>query len=214
MKYFKTSIISVLTLFNVAICGYSLNSCYNEPSEEVSKVIEMIDGLTTITLDSKDQLNAISSAYAELTKSEKEQVSNYDEYIDAKNIYEELVLEDETKDDPTRNIVLDDLIGTWDSKKYTWKISDFMGGESVLWYIYDKTTDSSGPVRFWETETVPSSYLTGYDVHDKRMNCKLCHTIGEGWNEFLDVSLVSGINSNLTMFYGSQTFTKTNNNSW
>ena len=58
----------------------------------------MIDGLTTITLDSKDQLDAISSAYAELTKSEKEQVSNYDEYIDAKNIYEELVLEDETKD--------------------------------------------------------------------------------------------------------------------
>lgn len=58
---------------------------------EVQQVIDAIDDIDTVSLDSSSKISSAKSLYSDLTSTQKKLVSNYDELTDAQDVYDELV---------------------------------------------------------------------------------------------------------------------------
>ncbi|MFI3141425.1 MAG: hypothetical protein R3Y27_03835 [Clostridia bacterium] len=58
---------------------------------EVQQVIDAIDDIGTVSLDSSSKISSAKSLYSDLTSAQKKLVSNYDELTDAQDVYDELV---------------------------------------------------------------------------------------------------------------------------
>ena len=70
----------------------------------VEKVIELIDAIGTVTIDSADAINAARDAYDALSDEEKAQVTNYDVLLAAEEKFEEILKEAGATPVFTRNI--------------------------------------------------------------------------------------------------------------
>lgn len=171
---------------------------------KAQEVITLIDNIGTVTLNSGSAITSAENAYNALTSEQKSLVTNYSTLVTARNTYEQLLeeqREEETKDDPTRTIVLSNLNGRWECTTEEWAIADLSGGKSVLYWISGKINPSI------ITGTLPSSSLKGYNNKTRRMEIKLYHHTDFG-GEYLDVTMTKSSTSVLTLYYGSKTFSK------
>lgn len=168
--------------------------------------IRLINDLEEISLDSKEQLDRIENAYNSLTSSEKSRVTNYDVYLQAKKKYVEILTES-TKDDPTREITLNDLNGTWESRTYVWTIGTIDKAQAVLFSVYNKTTSSGGMGGVIPSNKLNSSVRVGYNVLTQRMEFRLFYYYQID-SEYLDVTAKDDGNGSITLYYQDETFTK------
>ena len=136
-------------------------------------------------------------------------MTNYSKLVAAQNEYQKLYmnyLEESTKDDPTRNITLLDLKGTWESSKYVIYIDDLGGGKSVWWKTYNKQTASYGYIS-GVASNLPSSIMEGYDCEKQVMKCKLYHWVS-AFSEYESVTLWITGNDNIQMALNGLTYNK------
>ena len=81
-------------------------------------------------------------------------------------------MDKQTANDPTRNITLSDLNGTWESAEYRIIINDISGGKSVWYYTYNKYTglkSYAGVI----SSTLPSSTIESYNSITQTKSGKL-----------------------------------------
>ena len=167
-------------------------------------VVNLIDNLGQITLDSGTSILTAENAYNALTQEQKNLVTNYDTLASARAQLDTLVdqkREEETKDDPSRTIVLTDLNGRWEYRYEEWVIGNLNEGVAVLYWTSE--TISPGII----TGPVKSSYLVGYNNKTQVMEIKLFHYTSLG-GEYLDVSMTKSSTEELTLNYGSKSFYK------
>ena len=172
---------------------------------EAQKVIDLIDAIGDVSLSSRSKITKAENAYEALTDDQKALVSNYSKLVEARDKYEEPLdeeREEATKDDPTRTIVVADLVGRWTSSSDEWLISDIQGALSVL--CWTSTGANPDPV----AEKCESSYLVGYNNRTRRMEIKLFHYTAKG-GEWLDVEMKKSSTDSLSLFYLETMFHKT-----
>ena len=173
-------------------------------------VVELIDQIGEVTLEDKDLLFSIEDNYNDLTSAQKSYVTNYSIYTEAKSQYNILYknyMEEYTKDDPTRNITLEDLNGTWECDKYKITIGDFANGKSVWYRTYNKQTQSYG-IGGGVASNLPSSSIGEYDCLTQTMSARL-YEWGKGiFSKYHDITLTKSIDGELTMHLMGYTFIK------
>ena len=205
-----------LTILIVLCCGFicTVTTCsikkavetkqiQKENNEKAQATMDKIDSIGEVTLDSYNAIVSAENSYNSLTNEQKALVSNYYKLTNAKNKYENLMYEkreEETKDDPTRTIVVTDLNGSWKSSSETWNIGNINGGTAVLYYV-------SGQMAGVISGSLPSSYVVGYNNETKRMELKLYHYTAIG-GEWLNVTMTKSSSNELTLFYRTSTFYK------
>ena len=173
-------------------------------------VVLMIDDIGEVTLEDKTLLNNIETSYSRLTDNQKKYVSNYAVYTSAKKQYDILYkahMEVVTADDPTRNITLADLKGTWDTTKYTIYISDFANGQSVWYRTYNKQTGSYG-IGGGAASNLPSSTIGEYDCLTQTKSGKLYCWNNGIMSEWVDYTIKVDSNGNYELKLKGWTFTK------
>lgn len=173
-------------------------------------VVLMIDDIGEVTLEDKTLLNNIETSYSRLTDNQKKYVSNYAVYTSAKKQYDILYkahMEVVTADDPTRNITLADLKGTWDTTKYTIYISDFANGQSVWYRTYNKQTGSYG-IGGGVASNLPSSTIGEYDCLTQTKSGKLYCWNNGIMSEWVDYTIKVDSNGNYELKLKGWTFTK------
>ena len=173
-------------------------------------VVLMIDDIGEVTLEDKTLLNNIETSYSRLTDNQKKYVSNYAVYTSAKKQYDILYkahMEVVTADDPTRNITLADLKGTWDTTKYTIYISDFANGQSVWYRTYNKQTGSYG-IGGGAASNLPSSNIGEYDCLTQTKSGKLYCWNNGIMSEWVDYTIKVDSNGNYELKLKGWTFTK------
>lgn len=173
-------------------------------------VVLMIDDIGEVTLEDKTLLNNIETSYSRLTDNQKKYVSNYAVYTSAKKQYDILYkahMEVVTADDPTRNITLADLKGTWDTTKYEIYISDFANGQSVWYRTYNKQTGSYG-IGGGAASNLPSSTIGEYDCLTQTKSGKLYCWNNGIMSEWVDYTIKVDSNGNYELKLKGWTFTK------
>lgn len=173
-------------------------------------VVLMIDDIGEVTLEDKTLLNNIEVSYGKLTDKQKKYVSNYSVYLTAKNQYNVLYkayMEEYTADDPTRNITLADLKGTWDTSNYTIYIADFANGSSVWYRTYNKQTGSYG-IGGGIASNLPSSTIGEYDCLTQTKSGKLYCWNNGIMSEWVDYTIKINSNGDYVMTLKGWTFTK------
>lgn len=91
-----------------------LGGCASEEDKNAAKpVIDKINGLETVTLESANYIYEIHKEYEALSDTQKKLVVNDDAFMEAITQLEELADEEETDHDPTNTITEEDLIGIW-----------------------------------------------------------------------------------------------------
>lgn len=197
--------LSVGTVFIVkAAQEYAIKK---ENKNKAKEVVDLIDNLGEITLESEDAIKEAEAAYTQLSDEQKQLVTNYQSLVDARERYELLAdqdREEKTKDDPTRNIVLSDINGHWISEHEEWKIADVAGCSSVLYWT---SKDANGSVI---SSNLKNSVLKGYNNRTLMMEFSLYHYYSFG-EEFLPVDAFKDENNILYLCYKTITFTKASN---
>lgn len=184
------------------------NNQVTEVNRNKAKEVEnLIDAIGEVTLYSEGKITKAKNAYSALTQTQKSYVSNYNKLIAASNEYARLVQikrEEETKDDPSRTIVLSDLNGKWvsTSSAYDYMMIDDIGGaKSVLYFI-------SGKYNATLITTISnSSYLNGYNNKIRAMEVKLYHYTGliDG---YINASMTKSSNNEFTLLVSGVTYTR------
>ena len=175
--------------------------------ERAQRVIQMIDELGEISLSSEPQIKAIENAYYALPYDARTYVTNGYIMDEARTKYENLVYEQreqETKDDPTRTITINDLCGRWKSGDLEWAIADFYSHKAVLYWI---STQLVGAGIITDQSMNGTSYIVEYNNVTRRMKVKLFHYTMIG-SEYLDVYVTKSKSGVLTMYYGNKEFIK------
>lgn len=173
-------------------------------------VVLMIDDIGEVTLEDKTLLNNIEISYGKLTENQKKYVSNYSVYTSAKRQYDILYkeyMEVQTVDDPTRDITLADLKGTWETTKYKIYISDFANGESVWYRTYNKDTGSYG-IGGGVASNLPSSTIGDYDCLTQTKSGKLYCWNNGIMSEWVDYTIRIDGNGNYVLKLKGWTFSK------
>ena len=211
----KTGLIIFLVIASLVAVGIGTCSISNAVKQnqitqtnknKAQDVIDMIDNLGEITLSSESAIKRAENAYKALTDEQKSYVTNYSKLTSARSQYERLAYqqrEEETKDDPSRTIVVTDMNGRWECAGEEWAIADIQGGTAVLYW----TTGSMASVF---SGTLKSSYAVGYNNETRRMELKLYHYTALG-GEYLDVSMTKSSSGTLNLYFRSKTFVKTSN---
>ena len=178
-----------------------------ENQEKINYVIDLINDIGDVTLESEPKIIKAEEAYNNLSDTQKESVTNYNVLLKARETYDQLFFEyreEVTKDDPTRNITLADLVGEWKSNdNVVWKIQDVAGKSSVLYWT---STDPNGSAI---SANLKDSILVGYNNITMMMEIQLYHYYSFG-EEFLDVSMWCDEDLSLTLYYQDQIFLKNN----
>jgi len=203
------AIVAVILYFVIsnALEQYKIDK---ENQEAADAVVRMINEIDEVTLEDKYLLHNINLHYTALTEEQKQYVSNYYTYSHAQEKYNELLreyMDEQTKDDPTRDIVLSDLNGTWECSDYIIKIADlYTDSHSVWMYTYNKNTGFDG-IGGVITESVPSSILGNYDSITQAKSGKLYH-----WNslfcEWHDFTVFIDSTGNMILKMDGYTYTK------
>ena len=98
----------ILYILTVLVCSLSIISC-NKTNEKVEKVISLIDELPeVISLEDESKISNIDNLYNELSKEEKELVTNYNIFISQKEALNSLLVEKNNKDSASNVISLID----------------------------------------------------------------------------------------------------------
>lgn len=204
-------IVAAIIAGTITTCSISKAVEKNQIAEvnrnKAQEVIDMINTIGEVTLSSGTAITRAENAYNALTAEQKAFITNYSKLVAARNQYEKLLndqREEETKDDPTRTIVITDLNGRWESSTEEWAIANIQGGTAVLYW----TSNTLNPGII--SGTCPSSYLVGYNNQSRRMEIKLYHYTAIG-GEWLDVTMTKSSTSVLTMYFRNQAFHKTSN---
>lgn len=205
-------VVAVLLVGTITTCSISKAVKENQIAEtnrsEAQKVIDLIDTIGEVTLSSGSTITRAEIAYDSLTSDQKALVTNYSKLTAARSRYEQLQYEqreEETKDDPTRTIVVTDLNGRWKSSSQEWAIGDLdsNGATAVLYWV-------NGQMYGIITGNVPSSYCVGYNNQTRRMEINLYHCNALG-GEWLDVTMTKSSTGVLTLYFSDQTFHKISN---
>lgn len=197
-----TAVMVPSTIFAVKGIQYSINETNSK--KQINHVIALIDDIGEITLESESAIIEAEDAYNALNDKQKSKVTNYDTLVMARNEYEGLAYnyrEEQTKNDPTRCIVLSDINGHWQSSYDEWKIQDLGNFSSVLYWT---SLTANGSVI---STNLKDSYLVGYNNVTMRMEIELYHYYAHG-EEFLDVSMTKDSSDTLTLYYLDRIYTK------
>ena len=188
-----------------------INAVESNKTAEVSRgkvqhVIDLINNIGEVTLSSGPAITEAEEAYNQLTYEQKSQVTNYNQLQKARQKYENLLnekREQDTKDDPSRSILLSDLNGSWQTYNNEWKIKDMGEEKSILYW----TKNGYNPTVI-EDYVDKSSYLKGYNSKTQRMEISLYHYVGENiQGSYLDVSMTYS-NNTFKLYYGDEIFYK------
>ena len=188
-----------------------INAVESNKTAEVSRgkvqhVIDLINNIGEVTLSSGPAITEAEEAYNQLSYEQKSQVTNYNQLQKARQKYENLLnekREQDTKDDPSRNILLSDLNGSWQTYNNEWKIKDMGEEKSILYWTKN---GYNRPVI--EDYVDKSSYLKGYNSKTQRMEISLYHYVGENiQGSYLDVSMTYS-NNTYKLYYGDEIFYK------
>ena len=92
----------------------SLTGCASKEDKAIAQnMVSEIDNIGAISLDKAELIYTIQSNYNELTDTQKKLVKNDDILSTAVARLEELVIEEEMKNDPTNTVTEKDLVGIW-----------------------------------------------------------------------------------------------------
>ena len=200
---FLSLCITGLTTFLI-VRGVQQGITMVEDNVEVDRVISLINQIGEVDLDSEPRIIEAEEAYNKLSDSQKEKVTNYSVLVEARETYDQLAFldrEEKTKNDPTRNIKLSDINGTWKTGNDEWKIADVSDRKSVLYWT---SSDPNGHVI---SANLKDSYIVGYNNKTMYMEIKLYHYYAFG-EEFLDIGVRKDSSSNITITFQDKTFTK------
>lgn len=208
----KEKILKILAIVIVAIIAISIAACvisalvksnqeYEANKAKSQQVMNLINDIGEVTLGSEYKITTAEESYKKLTIEQKALVTNYSDLQKAKSRYEVLLnakLEEDTKDDPSRTIVVSDLIGSWiDSTYNEWHIMNVYADEALL--VPNIATVLPNNLN--------SSYVVGYNNKTRRMELKL-NSYSIFGQEYLDVSMSKSSSGELTLYYNGRTFKK------
>lgn len=206
----KVKILKILLIIVFAVLAIIITTCSiktavknhqiaEENREKSQVVINYIDDIGEVTLSSDYKISIAENSYNRLTADQKSLVTNYNILTQAKSKYEVLLdakREEDTKNDPSRTIVVSDLLGGWvDSYNDEWYIMNISGGEAVL--MPNLATAIS--------ENLKSSYIVGFNNKTRRMELKL-YSYSIISSKYLDVSMTKSSSGELTLYYSNRTF--------
>ena len=162
-----------------------------------NKVIEMIDNLGTITLDSKDAIEKVEKAYNDLSTEGKALVSNYQTLVDARATYDRL-LQEWQEAHPSIPFVFDftSAQGGTGSYKQNVTLTDgnrsFLasycyqnGGEFRLGKNKDATVDQKFKSAINELEGHSASLESLFDISAQSISIKTSKEYGMIYNIYL-----------------------------
>lgn len=176
-----------------------------------TEVVEMINEIGEVSLNDKQLLSRIEQSYSSLNDDQKKYVTNYDIYTSAEATYDKLYrsyMDEQTKDDPTRSIVLSDLNGVWECSQYRITIGDIGGGKSVWYHTYNKKTGSSGLGGVIFGNNMPSSSLGSYDSITQTKSGRMYEWASGIFSEYHDFTIKKDSSGKLTLQMMGYTFTK------
>ena len=213
----KSILIIGIVILTIALMVLIINVISNAVKEDETKkinmeraerVVRMIDELGEISLSSEAKILEVERAYTALPLECRSYVTNSAIMSEARTKYEKLLnekREEETKDDPTRTITIEDLRGRWQSGNLIWAIENLYGSKSVFYWSSNQLATSI----ISKDSITGSSYIAGYNNATRRMKVRLLHYTLLG-QEYLDVYLTKDKNGVLTMYYGQEVFHKVN----
>ena len=207
----KAVIAIILVSVLLIIISTNLSTCISN-HDAAKPVVAMINQIDEVTLEDKNLLSEIDVSYSKLTDKQKKYVSNYSVYTSAKTQYDILYkayMEDYTKDDPTRNITIDDLRGTWESIRYKLTIADLSTSKAVWISTYDKYNERNigGTYMVPFDGSLPSSTMGSYDCMTQKKSAKLYHYTVIGSN-FEDITVFIDKDGDYVMNLQGSTFVK------
>ena len=107
LTYYKNNpshspIYQLIEIFNAYYKNVNFYKYNNQTVVGVSEsmVVDLIDNIGTVTVDSKSQLDQIQTTYDQLSDEQKAQVTNYDKFVQAKSRYNVVVVEDKIENLP------------------------------------------------------------------------------------------------------------------
>lgn len=203
-------IVGIVVVAGIATCATNNTQKQNQIVEknktEAQNVIDLIDKVTSnLNLSSGSDIETAENAYNRLTSDQQRLVTNYDKLASAREELEKMKndeLNKETKDDPTRTIVIEDLNGKWKSENISWAIANINDGVGILYW-----TTGSGSFFVTGKQSFPSSYLVGYNNKTRKMEIKLYHFMMVSY-EWLDISMTKSETNELTLYYNDLVFSK------
>ncbi len=167
---------------------------------EAQRVIDLINNvINDLNLSSGPALNNAQNEYNKLTDDQKRLVTNSYKLYEAISKLEKMEKEkreEETKDDPTRTIVIEDLNGKWKSDRTYWNI---MG--TILW--------PTGSYVWLGNASQYIATLMGYNIMTEKMEIKIFQPLpGSNTGNWLDVSMTKSATGELTLYYKDLVFKK------
>lgn len=162
--FFMKKIIFTLMLLFSLLCG-----CISKEDRTAAQfVINEIDTIDIVTLEIANDIYRIQTKYNELSESQKKMVKNYDKFLSIKSQLEELVLEQELRNNPTNNIIESELIGVWKENGSTEVHKGFFyfTKEGYVYYMGSKGTPTQSS--FTNEYLLSTQYSLGEYNNDKK----------------------------------------------
>lgn len=155
-----TIVISIVGCTILIIMISALLIKKNNDINASQSVIDKIQNLGVITLESYDEIESIQEEYSTLTMKQRELVKNIQIYLDAKKELEELI-DEEIKNDPNSALEKKDLNGIWIANKSSDNFRGYLYFTSQG-YVYYCSSKSPLTVRdFTDEYLIATSYSLG-----------------------------------------------------
>ncbi|MBT9774928.1 hypothetical protein GPL15_00195 [Clostridium sp. MCC353] len=130
---------------------FSFTACASEGDKNAAQLVsQQIEQIGNLTLDKANTIYDVQKAYANLTETQKKLVKNYEVLNDYITELEEIIIEEEIKNDPTNSIKREEMIGIWqeDDSSDVHRGYFYFSKEDYIYYIASKSqatqTDFTG----------------------------------------------------------------------
>lgn len=152
----KIRLWAILIVSCVLLCG-----CVSEEDKNAAQsVIDQINGIDSVTLESAKFIYEIQNEYNALSDKQKNMVKNYSKFKDITTQLEQLVIEDEIKNDPTNTITESDLIGIWQEDGADTHVGYlYFTQQGYVYYLVSKETATQSD--FTDEYLISTKYLLG-----------------------------------------------------
>lgn len=121
-----------------------LTGCASKEDKAIAQnVISDIENIGTVSLDKAEQIYNVQSSYNELTDTQKKLVKNAELLSTSVIELQDLILEEEIKNDPTNTITEKDLVGIWKEE---------IGGTHTDYFYFTQ----NGHIYFMSSKSAPS----------------------------------------------------------
>lgn len=140
----------------------SLMGCASKEDKEIAQnIVNEINNIEKVSLDIAEQIYNVQSCYNELTETQKKLVENADKLSVYVIELQDLILEEEMKNDPTNTIVEKDLVGIWNGTVGGTHTGNYFyfTPNGYIYYMYSKSSPSQSD--FTSEYLIGTSYSIG-----------------------------------------------------